>query len=585
MKHEVARKKIIDATIRQIRKFAQDYLPASPLKTFLTDEKNIYLVQYLDIISVKQIAELEISLFADIDEQTFDHIAEHMALVNACLAFETISDDLAAGTIGSIDEMDNTAEMQLDVLNEFNNRMIDKLNGDSRRAEVLLSLNELTRKKMEKLSSFEQSLSPSTIRRPFELYCQNINPTLALNDLGRSIFPILILNIETFYAALQAIEGHAIHELLKEKLIARYQAVNRLFANTDGSLPRDDLLELGADTILVTAASAYFIGILEKYSPIPQLQSVIKSGSLAATLDGAAKLVRLLNDLGAKPLQLTPEQLDRFSAEIKSYYNSASFQGKTFSKFLSHVCEQPRYKNLLSRLYKDNSLREANVLLDRENLRNMTDIPGAIDKLIDFIKDYSRIYNDLRENLLESLHTLGKHLQDKKIVSLIYRWVVFHERLYSKDFKTTRGDYGVPAPEDAAPKLAAFLCQFNLPEGKIPTKIKKFKLDAQNFLSTNYKFECRRHNEKIEVQVSLDQDRAKPPTDITQKVMQKFKNLLAGAFGEFGIKGMTIEKDKLIIKTVSAEKSTAVENFLNAAHFSFHKTEESSQAGAVPALQ
>lgn len=461
---------IITATIKRLREDVKQYSPACEWKNFLLwmlNDSNSLRGDYLQLMGVLKTVDLEVELLAHIIRASdYLQAAKYIAIFNVHFFFEVISDNLSAGLAGMPKKDDKSYDLRKSVVGKFNLSVITKLKGSTSSAIELIRPYE---NDMRQLSVYEQNLFPGELKRFSNKYC-NGNAQLE-NALEYSLFPILVLNIETCNNATRAISDHPLSAMLMEKVIARYKAMNKLILNNNKPLPLKELLDLGKDTILVIGTYCYFIALIDQFTRNKNLKVVIENGFLPGVLCMASGSTRLTNDMGGQLVLYEEDKLKILSKELSLSYQKSLESGgisdaSTFSEFFNQISLQDKYKRLLTRLNKDSQHGEYNIVLD--NIRDMTDIPKAIGLFIENVKYYSSVYKRQKRQLKDDLNKLSEDLMSSNVSDIIFGYVSFHEKLYSKEFETGDGEYAAPLakknadtnkkginqPVDLSPKLS-----------------------------------------------------------------------------------------------------------------------------------
>ena len=90
---------------------------------------------------------------------------------------------------------------------------------------------------------------------------------------------------------------------------------------------------------------------------------------------------------------------------------------------------------------KDLTFGEHNVCLD--SLYEITDETKAWNKFQSNIVYLSQVYIEQKKKLVEMIETMNNKLGDKTSGKLILNFVSFHEKLYSKNAMSEKGEYAI----------------------------------------------------------------------------------------------------------------------------------------------
>ncbi|WNG35911.1 hypothetical protein F0U61_21225 [Archangium violaceum] len=385
--------------------------------------------RWLELMGIPQMIRLFLYLTKDVArEQDWSRLIECSVPVNIYQMYEVISDNLAIG-LAQPSETDSNYDARRQVLLAFNDVMVQRLEG---RATPTSQLLEPVQAHAERISSFEQSLSPKKHREFAQRYLER-HPEVSSHALEHALWPCLIANIDACVALERLSAGTPIGPMVRRGLISRYAGVNALLREPDMSFDRR--MRIGVDTILVVPMTAWYVGILAQLHQEKGFQALIDDGTLAAVLDDSALLLRLLNDLGTAVVTQTDQERKELLKPLRKEAMRDSSQ--SLSRVLLETCQT---NQALSRVYKDVQHGEFNVCL-----HGLMDSP-AVQSLEIFesrLSDAARLYTSHRKRWEANLQSLRARLSHPAISHVIQQFVVFHEKLYAHSFSEQRGEYAV----------------------------------------------------------------------------------------------------------------------------------------------
>jgi hypothetical protein len=257
-------------------------------------------------------------------------------------------------------------------------------------------------------------------------------------DVEYGLWAALVANVETCRDVVQAADANPVGPLVRDGLLSRYRAVDRSLRGQ--SLSRLELATLGAQTILVVPTLAYGMGVLAIASATsPELQAILADGSLADVLFDAALLVRLQNDIGTKLLRMPPGEQ---SSLIRKLSRRAVERRKVeAADALALLAEESEFEMALTRLHKDILNEEFNVVL--WHARRAGDADAALRAFGDSLTYMSELYAHHANRLTAGLAALDERFGDRRMTTVIERFVRFHERMYSNRYTDRNGEYAI----------------------------------------------------------------------------------------------------------------------------------------------
>jgi hypothetical protein len=426
--------KALHLSVQGLRNSIQQHMPDCAYRDFclwiLSAEEPVRM-RWLDTMGVPQLVRLTLSLLDGLlQEHHWEPLMDAMLPINTYLTYEVISDNLALG-LARPGPADKTPALRREVLLAFNSAMVERLRGGGVPARELL---EPQRSATERISAFEQSLSPAKHRSLAQLYLaqhRHVLPTA----LEHAVWPGLLANIETCVDMARAMEGHAIHPLLVRGLINRYQGCNALLEDAGMAFPRR--VHIGVDTILVEPTLFYYAGVLgERLYALEHFRQVVEDGTLAEAAYYAARQVRLLNDLGPTLVTQTDEQR---KALLQALKNAARAEpSHTLSRLL--LDSTARLGPVLTRIQKDLEHGEFNLVL-----HGLMDMPAlqALPLFEQKLAQCAQLYAQGGQRLRSALGALSATLEHDGISQTIGRFVFFHEKLYANQYNEQSGEYAV----------------------------------------------------------------------------------------------------------------------------------------------
>jgi hypothetical protein len=243
------------------------------------------------IIGLPQFAKLTVTLLDGlVADDKWQELMKFASVMNTYLIYETLSDNLAIGLARKIEDYGD-AKIRKKSLQIFNEAMVARLKEETTRSKALM---EGIRGDLRAISAFQQSLTLNE-QQKIALGYVATHSNVTLEDIEYNLWSALVANIETCALVTDSLKSFRSHELLRNGLVWRYQAVGQLL--TDGDFSLEEIKAISVQTILVMPVLTYYIAVLaEHLYPNPHLQTVLENGELTRALENAALMVRLTND-------------------------------------------------------------------------------------------------------------------------------------------------------------------------------------------------------------------------------------------------------------------------------------------------
>lgn len=431
-----------DGTCETIAAAVRRHLPAGGYREFVLwalSTDNPRRPDYLQMTGLTQLVTMNVTLLGGlIDAAAWPTVRRHLELMNAYQFFETITDNVAMG-LGS-PTLSGPALERLEVITALNRAMLQAL-APGRGEPAVLLLSGAPRRAARRASAFDLSLATTKYAGIAEEYARHqvhAGGEPDVPDIEYGLWAALVANVETCRDVAEALDATPVGPLVRDGLLNRYRAVDRSLRGH--GLSRMELAMLGAQTILVVPTLAYGMGVLAiAGATVPELQAVLADGSLADVLYDAALLVRLQNDVGTKLLTMPPiEQkalIDRLARR------AVGRQKVEASDALTLLTEEAETEIALTRVQKDIIKDEFNIVL--WHARRAADAVSALRAFSDSLDYMSVLYAHHTIRLQAGLTTLDDRLGDRRMTTVIERFVRFHERMYSHRFTERIGEYAI----------------------------------------------------------------------------------------------------------------------------------------------
>jgi hypothetical protein len=386
---------------------------------------------FVQAIGARQLCRLTATLLDGlVSDADWPELTRLAVTMNVYQLYEIISDNLG---IGAVHPPPGQPAQQLPVLRFFNIAMVSALEGASVSAAQLLGPVE---RPAHRLSGFAHSLAGPAHRRMAGTFSA-VAGRPAINNVEYGLWPALVANIVAAAAVADRVGQLAIGPVLRDGLVNRYLAVNRTLIGPH--LPLFELATVGAHAILVAPTLCFYVGALgELLHPDPGFAGCIEDGTLPDALCDAALLVRLLNDVGPGlltcPVAVRLELLGRLRAAYAR--DPASFPDVR-ALLLSNALPE----TVLTRLRKDAQHGEFNVAL--YGARHAHSVPAALDSLGKALEYFATLYAVHALRLSTGLAELSLRLGDSRPLTLVHRFVRFHQDLYAHPYTDASGEYAV----------------------------------------------------------------------------------------------------------------------------------------------
>ncbi|WP_157545681.1 hypothetical protein [Hamadaea tsunoensis] len=426
-----------EATCEAITTAVRRYLPAGAYRDFTLwafSPANPRRQDYLQVTGLTQLVTMNVTLLSGlVEHDDWADVERYLALMNAYQFFETISDNVAMG-LGS-PRLAETGRERLELVTALNRAMIGAL-APGRATPALLLLSGAPRAAAERVSAFDQSLASAKYAGIAEEYARH-GAGITSGEIEFGLWGALVTNVETCRDIAEAMASRPVGPLLRDGLSSRYRAVDRSLRAA--SLSRMELATLGAHSILVMPTLAYGIGVLADATTGTDLAGVLADGTLTDVLFDAALLVRLQNDVGTRLLRMATAQQD---ALLHRLARQAADTGRTtVADAFALLVEAAVTEVSLTRLEKDIVNDEFNIAL--WNARRAGDAAGALRALGESLAYFAVLYTQHSGRLASGLGWLDERLGDRRISTVVERFVRFHERMYAHRYTEAIGEYAI----------------------------------------------------------------------------------------------------------------------------------------------
>lgn len=436
---------VIEETARSLRGRLAEHMPSGAgraMALWLLEPGNPLRGEYLQRMGVLQLIQLERSLLAGlVAPEDWPALVRGSAGLRAYLTCEVVSDNLALGL--AADRVFETAgaRTRRHVLRRFNAAAITRLRGPAKASAEGASNSSAAhtlaeaRGECATISAFHQSLCEGSMRALATSFVAAHPGRYSSDEVEGSTYPYLVANIELAGDVARAASEASGGRLVRRGLIERYAAVDQLLAG-ESMLPNERATN-GAHAILVAPTLARYLQILARIEPGASWEHVLSLPALAEALQLAALMVRLTNDLGAlvlpgsgareAVLEALPQRADVLEGGRRGLERALA----------SVAARVPGDR--LTRLVKDIEHGEYNVALDGYG----SSYAEVIASFRDRVRGYAAVYGDAHARLDEHLAMLAGRGLPAHASSLIRRFVDFHERLYTRSYASSVGEYAV----------------------------------------------------------------------------------------------------------------------------------------------
>ena len=423
-------KTIEQYTAGGLRQTLPHYMLDSNYRQYLCwalSEENPHYLKFRKLIGLSQLSNMTASLVEGIlEEDQIEQFLPYVVDMNIYQLYEVVSDNIAIG-LAEQKYNDKTFMSRRHLLYLFNLTMVNALDYQELLATPSISNIEWL---SQHISAFEQSLNYQAHKKMANAYTQ-INPDVTANELEYHLWSELHANILSAIHLTESVQHHPTHAIFLETLIERYRSTNLLLAEIPVNL--EDLSKIGTNTILVIPTLVFYIGVLAEIKNLnAELTEIVDSGALYQALSQTALVIRILNDLGTDIALSNPEAQPAIIEILKDLH--------TTDEFVNRIT-QSKQVNVFTRIQKDLIYGEFNIALhDVHRGAKPSAITETLQRNFDF---FTAKYQYTRASLLANLSEITEILGDPFVEQLVMRFVIFHERLYSNDFRSAKGEYAI----------------------------------------------------------------------------------------------------------------------------------------------
>lgn len=414
------------ATVNGYEQSLLDDMPATPYRDFqLWAFQSQSRDTWWQILGLPQFARLTVGLFAGmLTDAQWEQLLPYTSVMNGYLVYEAMTDNFANFLQTDSKNAPATRPFQVHAVSRLNDTMIARLESEATPTTDLLGT---AKSAVGKLSCFASSITQDEQKAFAERYVIQ-QRGVSMRDLEFGGWGLLVANVETCIRVAQAIDGTQMGNFLREGLSWRYQAVNQMLYSLDMPLP--ERVDVGAYAVLVIPFLTYYISVLnEIILPTDKLDILMDEARLEKALYKAALLVRLSNDVGTDLLmsdECHPALLDMLARAPQATINET---------LLALSADVP----YLTRFQKDIAFGEHNVCLyDVGASANSSRSRTRFEHNLTYL---GHIYRANREQLLGELREISVLMGSDMTSKMIWRFVEFHEKLYSAPFKSQTGEY------------------------------------------------------------------------------------------------------------------------------------------------
>lgn len=421
---------IAQHTAMGLRHTLSDYMTDSNYRKYLNwalSEENPQYLNFHKLIGLSQLSNMTANLVEGIlEEDQVEQFLPYVVDMNVYQLYEVVSDNIAIG-LAEQKYDDKTFMSRRHLLYLFNLTMVDALEHQQLRPTPSVDNIQWL---AQHISAFEQSLNYQAHKKMATAYIK-VNSEFTLDALEYHLCHELEANILSALHLYQSVQHHPTHAIFLETLIERYRATNLLLAEIPVNL--EDLSKIGTNTILVVPTLVFYIGVLAEIKNLNAgLTETIDSGMLYEALEQTALLIRIINDLGTDIAMSKPEVHPAILEVLTDLHST--------DEFVSRIT-QSKQMNVFTRIQKDLIYGEFNIALhDVHRGANPSAITDTLKRNFDF---FTAKYQYTRANLVANLAEITDTVGDPFIEQLIMRFVIFHEHLYSNDFRSSKGEYAI----------------------------------------------------------------------------------------------------------------------------------------------
>lgn len=413
----------LSANIGYLDKTAQSYIQNNTYRNFyrwaLTND-NPQQAAWLQVIGLVQLVKMTYQLLGGlVREDDWKLLLNDSLTMNGYQIYEIISDNLGIGITHA------GSDRLREALILFNKAMVSRLTTGKK---VGIDYFEAF---SNDISTFLQSLSPQKQMDIAQEYIRQC-PDYRMTDIEFNIPSLLVANIETCYALYRDCDNLIGGSIVQDGLVRRYRAVNELLLRE--KMDFEKRLVVSGDAILVTPTLGYYISVIaERIYKLPKFKAVVDGGLLSQTLYDAALIVRMLNDMGVLTKQ-SPEARQRV-IDVLSSPVYANLPLKEAMAFCVELGAQ------ITRLQKDVIFGEWNLAL--YDLSDKLVTPETMTAFKERLTHLNEVYATTYARMERGLVEIEKQLEHTLVSSVVRRFVEFHVKLYSHDFKGETGEYAI----------------------------------------------------------------------------------------------------------------------------------------------
>ena len=427
----MARNIMLNHSIRLYGHFIQQQLPPSNYKEFSRwgiDEQNIYRSEYLQMSSLTQMCTMFTYLYhsAIADRQKWNILCESFGTMLIYQIYEVISDNISMG-LGLAINPDYQQKNQL--IRYFNTAMVESLDNG-----IIMLDHQRIKALSKNISLIEQHISLPRNQDLFDKYCAHKN--IRLDTIEEpEIWVALYANIASCLDFINQIKQPSARTLIKNSVISRYTAINRL--NNAEYTSINQLIQLQIDTMLVIPTLEYCINLWsEVYLDDQALRDdIAENPYLRQYITTATLLVRLLNDVGSILLQLSHQQIAQYFSQL--LLESPPLKHEAWYDWFNRVASHPMF----FRLHKDVVFNEVNILLYA--IEPTMDPSTVIDQMIHNTQHAAQLYQATMALFEQQFGLLSQTSHYRIPLDIASRIVTFHQALYANDYTQPEGEYAV----------------------------------------------------------------------------------------------------------------------------------------------
>lgn len=411
------------ANIRYLDKTAQSYIHNNTYRNFyrwaLTAD-NPQQAAWLQVIGLVQLVKMTYQLLGGlVRDEDWKVLLNDSLTMNGYQIYEIISDNLGIGITHA------GSDRLREALILFNKAMVSRLTTGK---QVDIGYFEAFSKD---ISVFVQSLSPQKQMDIAQEYLRQC-PEYRLTDIEYNIPSLLVANIETCYALYRDCDALIGGKIVQDGLVRRYRAVNDLLLREAMDFERR--LQVSGDAILVAPTLGYYISVIaERIYKLPKFKDVVENGQLSQVLYDSALIVRMLNDMG----MLTKQSAEARQRVIDTFANPF-YEGMTLKEAIS-FCDSLGAQ--ITRLQKDVIFGEWNLALFDLSEKWVT--PETMTAFKERLAYLNEVYKTTYTRMERGLIDIEKQLGHTLVSSVVRRFVEFHVKLYSNDYKAETGEYAI----------------------------------------------------------------------------------------------------------------------------------------------